>query len=109
MNRHYTEHDFPDAMRLPVHAVTIYCRSDAERKAVIAAAQRVPVAPAFVPTPFGYAGEPQDPPEHFLQAVSAEYAPEAVGVEIAQRMHDEAEATGDACGSTGCVVVRDEP
>ena len=63
MTRHYTEHDFPDAMRLQVHAVTIYCRSDAERKAVIAAAQRVPVAPAFVPTPFGYAGEPQDPPE----------------------------------------------
>jgi hypothetical protein len=46
-----------------VYVSTVHYASAAERKAGDAACQRVVVAQAF--TPFGHAGEPQDPPEEW--------------------------------------------
>ena len=59
--RTITHSEFVNAAGDGVYVSTVHYASDAERKAGDAAVQRVVAAAAF--TPFGHAGEPQDPPE----------------------------------------------
>ena len=61
--RTITHSEFQAASGDPVYVSTVHYASRAEREAGDAAVQRVVVAAAF--TPFGHAGEPQDPPEEW--------------------------------------------
>jgi hypothetical protein len=114
MTRTITRSEFVNGAGEGVYVSTVHYASAAEREAGDAACQRVVVAAAF--TPFGHAGEPQDPPEPWPSDKTAtEYAPPNCdgfgheptqsGQALAHAQH-EAAIDGDECTAGACLLTR---
>ena len=107
MTRTITHSEFVNAAGDGVYVSTVHYASDAERKAGDAAVQRVVAAAAF--TPFGHAGEPQDPPEPWPSDKTATWVGppncEGYGHTLAHAQH-EAAIDGDGCTAGACLLTR---
>jgi hypothetical protein len=110
MTRTITFRDYPDATGAPVCEMIVKYSLPAARLAGAALIKAQPADAAYLPTPFGHAGEPFDPEEPWPSDATAITLPPPcdgnnAGEALAQAQH-EAALDGDGCTSGACLLTR---